>query len=223
MPHLNSWQIMPVPPPTLPSATGPVRALGERALDVLGPHVKAVDVVEVAVPGLGHDGQRPPVAARVRGACPHAPGDGGIAHDTDAVRVREQHRSLELAGFLEPGRAGHLAVAVEREPAAEHRACRAWRGRAAGSRSRPVRTLRPSARSSISVTWPTVTPATSVMAFNGPGVPSNGTPRSRARGSAAPTERRQETAGTRQGCVTCRVSDIRGAEQNTNRQGGQRA
>src|SRR5581483_11517418 len=31
-------------------------------------------------------------------------------------------------------------------------------------------------------TWPTVTPATSVIASSGPGVPSNGTPRSRARG-----------------------------------------
>ena len=38
----------------------------------------------------------------------------------------------------------------------------------------------------MSVTWPTVTPATSVIAFSGPGVPSNGMPRSRARGSAAP-------------------------------------
>src|SRR6266571_506574 len=32
------------------------------------------------------------------------------------------------------------------------------------------------------VAWPTVTPATSVMALRGPGVPSKGTPRSRARG-----------------------------------------
>src|SRR5580698_10550210 len=34
----------------------------------------------------------------------------------------------------------------------------------------------------INVVWPTSTPLTSVMAFNGPGVPSNGTPKSRARG-----------------------------------------
>jgi len=32
------------------------------------------------------------------------------------------------------------------------------------------------------VVWPTVTPATSVMALRGPGVPSKGTPRLRARG-----------------------------------------
>src|SRR5579859_3883452 len=34
----------------------------------------------------------------------------------------------------------------------------------------------------ISVVWPTSTPLTSVIALFGPGVPSNGTPRSRARG-----------------------------------------
>ena len=31
MPPLNSWQIMPVPPPTLPSATGPPRAESSAA------------------------------------------------------------------------------------------------------------------------------------------------------------------------------------------------
>ena len=51
----------------------------------------------------------------------------------------------------------------------------------------PVRTG-PSPRTSgplplMIVACPTSTPATSVMAFWGPGVPSNGTPRSRARGS----------------------------------------
>ena len=34
----------------------------------------------------------------------------------------------------------------------------------------------------MSVAWPTSTPATSVIAFARPGVPSNGMPRSRARG-----------------------------------------
>src|SRR5580704_5995007 len=36
----------------------------------------------------------------------------------------------------------------------------------------------------IIVVWPTVTPETSVMALSGPGAPSKGTPRSRARGLA---------------------------------------
>ena len=38
---------------------------------------------------------------------------------------------------------------------------------------------------SMSVVCPTSTPCTSVMAFNGPGVPSNGMPRSRARSCRA--------------------------------------
>src|SRR5258708_3079596 len=47
---------------------------------------------------------------------------------------------------------------------------------------------------SMRVVCPTSMPATSVIAFNGPGVPSNGTPRSRARGlfwaDAAAAEKR---------------------------------
>jgi hypothetical protein len=51
----------------------------------------------------------------------------------------------------------------------------------------PVRTGPSPTRSapspSINVTCPTLTPATSVIALSGPGSPSNGTPRSRARGA----------------------------------------
>src|SRR5262249_59687117 len=39
----------------------------------------------------------------------------------DAVRVGDCDRSFEDAGFLEPGGPGHLAIAVEGEPGAEHR------------------------------------------------------------------------------------------------------
>ena len=94
MPPLNSWQIIPVPPPTLPSATGPRCRAVERREHVLGLHVKAVDVVEIAVPGLGHHRQRPPVLARRRVAWRTAPGDDRVAHDADAVRVRDHHRAL---------------------------------------------------------------------------------------------------------------------------------
>ena len=37
IPPLKSWQIIPVPPPTLPSATGPGAAASSAALDVLRP------------------------------------------------------------------------------------------------------------------------------------------------------------------------------------------
>ena len=36
MPPLNSWQFMPVPPPTQPSVTGPVRRRIGRRVEVLG-------------------------------------------------------------------------------------------------------------------------------------------------------------------------------------------
>ena len=116
---------MPVPPPTLPSATGPRFASAQRLRSVLGSDVETVDVVEVAVPGLGHHRQRPPVARCIRATGTHALGDHRIAHHADAVRVGQHHRAFQLAGFLEPCRAGHLAVAVEREPRAEHRSVEA--------------------------------------------------------------------------------------------------
>ena len=73
MPPLNSLQIIPVPPPTLPSATGPdVRGI-EGVKCVRGLHVKAVDVVEPAVPGLRDDRQRPPVTCGIGLAVSDAP------------------------------------------------------------------------------------------------------------------------------------------------------
>ena len=46
IPPLNSWQTIPVPPPTCPPQ--PVRpAAPQRLGDVLGPDVEPVDVVEV--------------------------------------------------------------------------------------------------------------------------------------------------------------------------------
>jgi hypothetical protein len=97
----------------------------ERRIHVCGLDVKAVDVVEMAVPGLGDDRQRPPVAGRVGGALAHAPGDHGVAHHADAVRVGQEHRPLQLPRLLDPGGAGHLAVAVQCEPSAEYRRAQA--------------------------------------------------------------------------------------------------
>src|SRR5262245_20843081 len=60
-----------------------------------------------------------------------------------------------------------------------------------------------------SVAWPTSMPFTSVMAFKGPGVPSNGTPRSRARGafSAAVSGGDRRTIQPRNGS-TGRIGDL---------------
>src|SRR5690606_24936501 len=44
-----------------------------------------------------------------------------VAHDADAVRVGDRDRTLEKTALLDPRRAGHLAVAVQREPPGEDR------------------------------------------------------------------------------------------------------
>src|SRR5260370_3771634 len=53
------------------------------------------------------------------------------------------------------------------------------------------------------VVYPTSTPFTSVIAFSGPGLPSNGTPRSRARGLLWPTAAMEQssTAASRTLCI----------------------
>ena len=88
---------------------------------MFGFDVKTVDVVEVAVPGLGDHRQRPPVAGGVRLALTNTPGDRRLVDRTDAVGVGDHDRALELAGLLDPGGAGHLAVAIERKPGTEDR------------------------------------------------------------------------------------------------------
>src|SRR5215469_16764859 len=48
------------------------------------------------------------------------PRDHRISHDANAVRVGDHHRTIEKPGIVDPCRAGHLAIAVEREPGREH-------------------------------------------------------------------------------------------------------
>src|SRR5262249_28447407 len=90
----------------------------ERLEDVLLLDVEAERVVEVAVVGFGDDRQRPVLLALdVLGQ----PLDGAVADGADAGGVGQHDRAFEEAGLLDPGGAGHLAVAVEREPAGEDR------------------------------------------------------------------------------------------------------
>ena len=136
---------------------------------MLGLHVHAVDVVQVAVPGLGHDGQRPDASSRLPsgGQRRAAYGMSGVPHDAHGVGVGDGDGPSTQARLLEPGQARHLAVAVQREGARRSTGCFAAspfpRGRIAVT---PVRTASPS----ISVAWPTSTPGTSVIAFQRPGL-----------------------------------------------------
>ncbi len=83
-------------------------------------HMKAVDIVQPAVPGLAHHRQRPPVLG-VDIETIERPADHRIAHHADAVGIGDHHRAVHQPGFLDPGGAAHLAVAVLAEPAGKHR------------------------------------------------------------------------------------------------------
>src|SRR6266404_684044 len=67
----------------------------------------------------------------------------------------------------------------------------------------------------MSVVWPTVTPATSVMALNFPGVPSKGTPRSRARAFLGATCCANETNGTSKTLNESRTNESNANGSNT--------
>jgi hypothetical protein len=109
---------MPVPPPTFPSATAPPLGGFERVENVLLLDVEAVRVVEVAVVRFRDDRQQPRLLllATLRVELDHR-----VAHQAHAGRIRQHDGTFEEAGFLDPGRAGHFPVAVERRPAREDR------------------------------------------------------------------------------------------------------
>ena len=110
MPPLKPWQIMPVPPPTLPSATGPPCAAASADVDVFGSHVVAVDVVEQPVVGLADDGQRP-VEALAAGLDLRS--YQRVANDAETVGVGEPDRRGELPRLADPLQPGQFAAAVE--------------------------------------------------------------------------------------------------------------
>ena len=87
---------------------------------VLGCHVKAVDVVEVAVIGLGRDRQAPGLPGA--DGTGDEPADGRVAGDTAGMSVGDGDRRLQLAGFLDPCDARHLSIAVQRVVRRPHRA-----------------------------------------------------------------------------------------------------
>ena len=76
-------------------------------------NVKAIDVIEPAVPSLGNNRQAPPVAGAIGCAVLNAPRDHRIARYADAVRVCDDNRSFEETTLFDPCGAGHLAISVQ--------------------------------------------------------------------------------------------------------------
>ena len=91
----------------VPFLHGPRPGTGQGREDVLRLHVKAVDVIQVTVPRLGDDRQRPQTCGGPDSSLFDLVGDHGIAHHADAVRVRDHDRPFQFARLLEPVRAGH--------------------------------------------------------------------------------------------------------------------
>src|SRR5258708_31955832 len=109
---------------------------------VFGLDVKAVDVVEPAIPCFRDDGQRPPITGGIGLAVRDTPLNDSVANDADAVRVGDHYRTFEEARLFDPGRAGHFTIAVERPPAGENGIVhRVFSAREHGGHSRSNRPL----------------------------------------------------------------------------------
>ncbi len=187
MPPLNSLQIIPVPPPTFPSSTGPGVSGVECVPGVFRLYVKTVDVVQITVPGLGHDRQGPPVALHVGRSALDLPGiTASRTTPTLCVLV------IIMGPLRNPESSTHVVPVISPLPFSVNHAANTAsldafpRGWIAVT---PVRTgpfpISSFPSPEISVVWPTSTPFTSVMALFGPGVPSKGR-RDRERGAWFP-------------------------------------
>ena len=171
IPPLNSWQTIPVPPPTLPSATAPPTAAARAARRCSARTWKplmSLSRPSYVSPTTGSD----QCVARWRRVLDRDR-DEGVAHDPDAVRVGDRDRRRQQARLADPFEAGHLAVAVEPMAARVDRlvpAIRAARhdhGDAGPDRARARR--RAARRPRRSSRARPARPATSVMALPGPG------------------------------------------------------
>src|SRR5574341_138764 len=79
---------------------------------------ESVDVIEPAIGCFGYQWARPALKDRT---LLYLPSDNSIPHNTNAMGIRNSNRTFEEASFLQPGRACHLAVAVEGQPGREDR------------------------------------------------------------------------------------------------------
>src|SRR6266568_6169364 len=90
----------------------------ERGKYVFGFYMKAIEVIQPAVPCLRHNRQGPRLRQSSVTQTPH---NHGIAHRADAVSIGDGHGALEKSRLFDPACSGHLAVAVETEPARVNR------------------------------------------------------------------------------------------------------
>lgn len=87
----------------------------ERSKRMLLRQWEALDVAEPAIVGLGDDRQMEGLGSAIA----NCNGRDGVSDDADLVSVGDPDRRAEQALLREPRKAGHFAVAIEREGAGE--------------------------------------------------------------------------------------------------------
>ncbi len=80
--------------------------------------MKAIDIVESAVPSFRHH-WKTEISGAGKLAC--APFNDGVTYYAHTICVRKQYRPLQEARFLHPFAPGHFSVAVKREHRRRHR------------------------------------------------------------------------------------------------------
>jgi hypothetical protein len=190
MPPLKPWQTIPVPPPTLPSATGPPRAPSRAAIACSAFTWKPL--MSLSTPSQ--------VSATT--GSPH-----GCSPGRDACHCRIASRTTPTLWVLviaigpsrNPLSCSHVVPVISPLPFSVNHAPntasplvlpRGWTT-VTPVRTGPLPTTEPSLLRDERSVWPTSTPATSVIASSAPGVPpmSGTSPSSRARflSAAAPS------------------------------------
>src|SRR5688500_768711 len=92
----------------------------QRLENMLFLDVKAIDVVKKPVVGLRHQRQTRISGIAFSESALDVPFDYSISHNSDTVRVSNQNWSTQAAGLFQPGRSGHLPVAIQAVPRSKH-------------------------------------------------------------------------------------------------------
>src|SRR5579884_1554681 len=203
MPPLKSLHTMPVPPPTLPSGTGPDFALSRAAKTCSG--FTWNPLMSFKYPSY--------VSATTGSDHQYSDPCGWPCFTRHAITASRTTPTLCVFVIItgpsrKPDSSTHVVPVISPLPFSVNQPAKTEsveffpRGRTAVTpvRTGPTPTFSgPSPE--IRVVWPTSTPLTSVIALNGPGVPSKGTPRSRALGLVCADASVQKVASITRGTM----------------------
>src|SRR5262249_10293014 len=96
----------------------------QRLKNMLFLDVKAINVVEKSVVSLGYQWQTRISGIAFAKSSLDVPFNHSVSHHSDAMGVRNQNWSAQATRLFEPGRSGHLSVAVHAVPRSEYPAAK---------------------------------------------------------------------------------------------------